>query len=185
MAAMEHAKKYVLVNPEMYRPSMPEKSLSDLDREIQATLNGNLPDDQKAKLYTLTLNKYKSHENSTKPPQPKLGLDSELADALPLAQQHKVKKLLRLIKDNPDVDWSDKGELIYKQHLISQSHVADLFDDALATKRPVDGPVGWEEFDSVLESSKVPSTLAKRRKASTVKNRSSSRRRRPSKWITD
>lgn len=154
---MEHAKKYILVNPEMYKPTMPEKSLSQLDREIQATLNGGLPDDEKAKLYTLTLKKYKMHDGSTKP-KPKIDLETELADTLPSSHQYKVKKLLRLVKDNPDIDWSDKGELIYKQSLVPQSHVTDLFGDALAAKRPVEGPIGWEEFDEVLESSKVPST---------------------------
>jgi len=173
---MDHAKKYVLVDPQMYRPSMPEKSLSGLDHEIQATLNGDLPDDQKAKLYMITLKKYRAHDGSTKPAEPKIDLDSELADSLPPTQQYKAKKLLRLIRDNPDIDWSDKGELIYKQSLVPQSHVADLFGDALSTKRPVEGPIGWEEFDEVLNFSKAPSTLASRR--------TPKRRGRPAKkWI--
>ena len=74
-----------------------------------------------------------------------------------------MKKLWRLVKDNPDIDWSDKGELIYKQNLIPNSHVSDLFSDALSTKRPVQGPAGWEEFGDVLDTSEVPTTLAKRR----------------------
>lgn len=171
---MEHAKKYMLVSPEMYRPSMPEKSLSNLDREMQTILNGDLPDDQKVKMYALTLKKYKTHENNTRP-KPKVNLIDELADSLPPSQQYKAKKLLRLVKDNPDIDWSDKGELIYKQSVIPQSHVSDLFGDALTTKRPVEGPVGWEAFDEVLDSSKVSTTLAKRRKS--VKQRIT-------KWIT-
>jgi len=168
---MEHAKKYMLVTPEMYRPSMPEKSLSNLDREIQSTLNSDLPDDQKAKMYAITLKKYKTHDNNTRP-KPKINLVDELADSLPPSQQYKAKKLLRFVKDNPDIDWTDNGELVYKQTVIPQSHVSDLFGDALATKRPVDGPIRWEEFNNVLDSSKVPSTLAKRRKKV-----------RPKKWI--
>ena len=155
---------------------MPEKSLSGLDREIQATLNGDLPDDQKAKLYTLALNRFRAHDGNTKPPMPKINLDDELADSLPPTQQYKAKKLLRLIRDNPDIDWSDKGELIYKQSLVPQSHVADLFGDALSTKRPVEGPIGWEEFGEVLDTSKVPSSVATRR--------TPKRRGRPAKkWI--
>lgn len=161
---MEHAKKYMLVDPQMYRPSLPEKSLSRLDQDIQSTLNGDLPDDQKVKLYMSTLKKYRTQDGNTKQPEPKLNLDNELTDTLPSTQQYKAKKLLRLIRDNPDIDWSDKGELIYKQTLIPESHIADLFGDIIATKRPAEGPAGWEEFDEVLESSKVPSTLAKRRK---------------------
>src|SRR3954465_2863248 len=65
------------------------------------------------------------------------------------------QKLSRLIKDNPDVDLSDKGELIYKQHLISQSHVADLFDDALATKRPVDEESRHQKEKRMLQTLKL------------------------------
>jgi len=172
---MEHAKKYMLVDPQMYRPSMPEKSLGNLDSEIRATLNGDLPDDQKAKQYMLTLKKFRVHENSTKPTKPKPAITDELVGSLPPNQQYKAKKLLRLIRDNPDIDWSDKGELIYKQSLIPKSHVADLFADSLSTKKPTeDIPAGWEQFDEVLESSQVPATLARRR---------SKRRRSGKKWI--
>ena len=156
---MDHAKKYVLVDPQMYRPSLPEKSLSGLDREIRAILDNDIPDDEKAKLYTQTLKKYKTYDNNTKTPEPKPEID--LSDTLPPSQQYKVKKLWRLVKDNPDIDWSNRGELIYRQRLIPNSHISDLFGDALATKRL--GVTGWEEFDDVLDSSKVPISLAKRR----------------------
>lgn len=162
---MEHAKKYVLVDPQMYRPSMPEKSLTALDLQIRDTLNSQLPDDEKAKLYVSALKRFKAYDNGTKlPAPPKLNLETEAVDSLPPTQQYKAKKLLRLIKDNPDIDWSDKGELIYKQTKIPKSNVSDLFGDALSAKRPVDGPIGWEAFDDVLDSSKVPPTLVKRRK---------------------
>src|SRR5437867_5708561 len=82
---------------------------------------------------------------------------------MPTTQQYKAKKLLRLIKDNPDIDWSDTGELIYKQSLIPKSHAADLFGDVFTSKRPADGPIGWEAFDEGLVSSRVPSNLVKRR----------------------
>ena len=174
---MEHAKKYVLVDPQVYRPFLPEKSLSILDHEIQATLNSGLPDDEKAKLYVSALKRFKAYDNSTKPPPPKLNLTTELADSLPPNQQYKAKKLLRLIKDNPDIDWSDKGELICKQSLIPKSHAADLFGDVFSAKKPVDGPLGWEAFDEGLDSSRVPADLVKRR---VVK-----RKRSKQKWTTN
>ena len=160
---MEHAKKYVLVDPQMYRPTMPEKSLGALDQVIQSTLNSDLPDDEKAKLYVSTLKRFKAYDKSAKPQPPKPNIESELAGAMPTTQQYKAKKLLRLIKDNPDIDWSDSGELIYKQSLIPKSHAADLFGDVFASKRAVDGPIGWEAFDEGLASSRVPSDFVKRR----------------------
>ena len=160
---MEHAKKYVLVDPQIYRPSMPEKSLSTLDTEIQTILNGDSPDDQKAMLYTLTLKKFKAFDNNSKAPDTKITVEDKLVGELPPNQQYKANKLLRLIRDNPDIEWSDKGELIYKQSLVPNSHITDIFDDVFAIKKPVEGPPGWEEFDDALDSSKVPTNLVKRR----------------------
>ena len=168
---MEHAKKFVLVDPQMYRPTMPEKSLSKLDSDIQSTLASELPDDEKAKMYIAALHRFKAHD--AKPPPPKINLENELAGTLPPNQQYKAKKLLRLIKDNPDIDWNDKGELIYKQTTIPKSHVVDLFGDALASTRPKEGAVGWESFDEGIAH--VPSTLVKKR----VPKRRAGR----SKWI--
>src|SRR6267154_2126436 len=160
---MEHAKKYVLVDPLMYRPTLSEKSLSTLDREIHATLNSQLPDDEKAKLYMSVLNRFKAHDK--KPQPPKLNLGDELTGALPPNQQYKAKKLVRLIKDNPDIDWSDKGELIYKQSLVPKSHVSDLFGDIFATQKPVDAPIGWEAFDEgVKEFPLIKRRLPKRKR---------------------
>ena len=164
---MDHAKKYVLIDPLMYRPSMPEKSLSELDKVIQSTLESQLPDDEKAKLYVSALKRFKAYESGMKPPPPKPNIESEIA--VPPNQQYKAKKLLRLIRDNPDIDWSDNGELIYKQSLIPNSHVSDLFNDALAAKRPAQGAVGWEQFDEGLE--RVPTDLVKKRVAKRKRGR--------------
>ena len=179
---MEHAKKYVLVDPLIHQQTLAASvkqssthaeqtviKLGELDNDIQTTLNSQLPDDEKAKLYMTALRKYKAYNK--KPTQPKLNLETELAGSLPPNQQHKAKKLLRLIKENPDIDWSDKGELIYRQTLVPKSHVSDLFVDAIADKKPVQGPIGWETFDSGLDA--VPSTLVKRRKLA-----------KKAKWIT-
>ena len=170
---MEHAKKYVLVDPLIHQQSLaaPLQQLStqseqtviklgQLDNDIQSTLNSHLPDDEKAKLYMTALRKYKAYNK--KPTQPKLNLETELGGSLPPNQQHKAKKLLRLIQENPDIDWSDKGELIYRQTLVPKSHVSDLFADALAAQRSVQGPIGWEAFNSGLDA--VPPSLVKRRK---------------------
>jgi hypothetical protein len=160
---MEHAKKFVLVDPRMYRPTMPDKRLSGLDQEIQSTLNSDMSDDQKVKIYLSTLAKYRAYEHNTKVPEVKNVVETELADSLPPNQQYKAKKLLRLIKDNPEIEWSDRGELIYKQTLYPKSHISDLAGDALAPKKPVRGSIAWEEFDDALDSSNVPTTLAPRR----------------------
>ena len=161
MDSSSSARKYVLVDPLMHRPTLPEKSLNELDRVIKSTLESQLPDDEKAKLYVSALKRFRAYEDSTKPPPPKIDLETELVKALPPHQQYKAVKLLRILKSNPDVDWNEKGELIYRQTKIPKSHISDLFGDALAAKRPVDGPIGWEAFDEGLVD--VPETLVKRR----------------------
>jgi len=66
---MEHAKKYVLVDPLMHQQTVPIQQqqqssaqseqtvikLGELDKDIQITLNSQLPDDEKAKLYMTAL----------------------------------------------------------------------------------------------------------------------------------
>ena len=160
---MQHAKKFVLVDPKMYRQTMPEKSLCTLDEEIEKTLNSDLPDDEKVKQYVSTLRKFKVYENP-KTVEPKTISEPDLLESLPPNQQYKAKRLLRLIKDNPDLEWSDDGELIYRQKLMRDSHVTDLFGDALAVKKQKERPKAWEEFNDILESSKVPQSLVKRTK---------------------
>ena len=67
---MDHTKKYVLVDPQMYRLSLPEKSISGLDLEIRTILDNDLADDQKAKMYSSVLKKYRTYDNSTRMPKP-------------------------------------------------------------------------------------------------------------------
>ena len=56
---MEHAKKYVLVDPVMYSRSQAAVSTptSKLDIEVRGILEGNEPDDVKAKHYGMVLKK--------------------------------------------------------------------------------------------------------------------------------
>ena len=88
---MEHAKKYVLLDPLMHQQTVPIQQqqssaqseqtvikLGELDKDIQITLNSQLPDDEKAKLYMTTLRKYKAYNK--KPAQPKLDLETERSE---------------------------------------------------------------------------------------------------------
>ena len=95
---MDHAKKYVLVDPAMYRPSAalpiaapiavsvaPIATPSSLDKEIQQTLDSQLPDDEKAKLYISTLRRYKAYNQ--KPAPTKVNLETELSGSLPPSEE--------------------------------------------------------------------------------------------------
>ena len=78
---------------------------------------------------------------------------------IPPSVRHKAKRILLLLKQNSEVDWNDKGELIYRQSTIFNSHMADLLANVLKTKTVRDPPIGWLEFAVALASSKVPKEL--------------------------
>jgi len=65
---MEHAKKFVLVDPRFVRPSMRDKTLSGLDADISNILESDASDEMKAKNYAATLSRFKHIYN---PPREK------------------------------------------------------------------------------------------------------------------
>ena len=99
---MEHAKKLNLVDPTVYenqrlqhqqqQQSIPQKTLSRMDKEIADTLIGDLPDDIKAKLYIATLKKYKAFDDnirseaaaSAAPSALREDLETQLVQTLPV-----------------------------------------------------------------------------------------------------
>ena len=151
---MQHAKKMMLVDPRFVRPTMRDKSLSALDTEIASTLESDEPDDEKAKRYISTLKKFKYHEELPVPPVKKIDkLESSVLDSMPPNQRYKAKRMLNLLRNNPEVDFNDKGELIYRQSSIPNSDIVDLIGDATRSKSSED-PVGWQEFAQSLKVSK-------------------------------
>jgi hypothetical protein len=147
---MNHAKKLVLIDPKMYRPSMRDKSLSAIDNDIETTLLSDLPDDEKAKRYMATLKRFKAYEEPKIEKSPVVDqLESNVLQSVPPNQAYKAKRLLQHIKRERDFDWTEDGEMIYKQTKIPNSNIVDLMNDALKTKS-TDLPVGWEEFATGL-----------------------------------
>jgi hypothetical protein len=154
---MNHAKKLMLIDPKMYRPSMRDKSLSAIDSDIEATLHSDLPDDEKAKRYAATLKRFKAYEEPKIEKPPVIDqLESNVLQSVPPNQAYKAKRLMQQIKREPNIDWSKEGELIYKQTKIPNSSIVDLMSDVLKTKS-TDLPIGWEEFASGL--AKAPQDL--------------------------
>ena len=157
---MEHTKKLLLVDPKLYRPSMREKTLSKLDEEIEQTLNGDLPDEQKVDLYLTSLKKYKHYSAvESKQPETKVDFETEVLQSTPTTQQYKAKRLLDHIKRNKDAEISKEGELIYKQQTLQGSRIVDLIGDVLQKSPGTDNPTGWKEFADALKSTNAPRDL--------------------------
>ena len=105
---MNNAKKLLLVDPS--RRTATENKLSKLDSEISTVLNGNMPDDEKAKLHMEALKDYRFYEM----PKPiRTDPEEEIIKKLPPIIQPHAKQLLERI--HPFVSWNDNGKLVHKQ----------------------------------------------------------------------
>lgn len=156
---MEHAKKLMLVDPRLYRPTTKERTLTKLDTDIESTLNSDLPDDEKAKRYLETLHKFRAIDDfndSSKQLEKRNDIETEVIDSVPSTQQYKAKRLMNYFKKVPDIEWSEKGELIYRQHIIPNSHIIDLVSDILKKKTVGKNPEGWQEIVNILREANVP-----------------------------
>lgn len=164
---MDFAKKMLLVDParlaamttdspikDIYRPSIVDKQLSGLDKEISNTLNSSLPDDEKAKRYMIALRNYRVFD-----PKPvKIDeTEQEILGSVPPELKPKAKKILKQIK--PHVRWSDKGEIASDKELIPDSDMGELLTSALQHDNIRSRPKGFKEFADVLKRSYTPHDL--------------------------
>ncbi len=169
---MEQAKKMVLVDCRVFeklQESMREKTLNKLDSNIEEVLRRDLPDDEKAKIYSASLNKYlalkdepvnlpSSSSSSSPPPLQKLFQESDILQSVPMNMRGKASKLVEHISRNPSIGWSDRGELIYNDRVVPDSHAVDLVNDLLRKKNAKE-PVGWDVLARALKESNVPRRL--------------------------
>ena len=174
---MQNAKKFVLLDQTTYdkrtsrelnfptdMPSAPsasvggEKQLTQFEHEMRSVLDSNEPDDVKAKLYTQALNKLKTlTQPSTRGGESSTNYvvtDEEILESVPPTVRHKARRLLRFVRDFTSMNWSDRGELVYKQATVPNSNIIELVNDVLRQKSS-DRAVGWREFASGLGSASV------------------------------
>jgi hypothetical protein len=127
--------------------------ISQLDNEVRDILNGDEPDDIKAKRYAMIIKKFRVPE-PTRERVDKID-DAEILESVSPAIRYKAKRLIRIIKEIPELEWNERGELIHRQSTIQGSNIVELFADVLKAKRVgEDRPDGWEEFPEGLATSK-------------------------------
>jgi len=174
---MEHAKKMVLVEPrqiEKYKETPLDKVLSKLDGQIYDILHKDIPDDEKAKLYSASLNRYldinkptfltkfESTVKESKDSEPaNVGddVESTVLEMIPKTLRSRTLQLLKHIKNNPDISWSGKGELILKNTVVPKSHAIDLLNDLVRKRVSTPAPTGWKQLADVLKEQNVPREL--------------------------
>ncbi len=155
---MEHAKKMMLVDPRLYRPTIQDKTLSSLDSQIGQTLNNDMSDDLKVKRYLEALNKYRAYE-APKTIEATQDFESRVVDSVPISQQYKARRLMDYLKRDPDIKLSDKGQLIYRQSLMPNSNIVDIMSDILKKNTVGENPFGWEQVLNSLSNQNVPQEL--------------------------
>ena len=183
---MEHTKKMILVETrqiEKLKESMLDKTLSKLDGEIYDILHRNIADDEKAKLYSNSLSRYlnidkpsvvtttfKSEdavastdtvaiEKASESVKDSKNVESLVLETVPKKWKSQASRLLTHIKNNPDVTWSEKGELVLKNTTIPKTHAVDLVNDLLRKRTSTPSPSGWKQLANALKDYNIPHEL--------------------------
>ena len=146
---------------------------------MQAVLNHtDIPEERKVELYNQILQCYLTYKSKIEPPivqvlqsKPKPSEElleqtndknESLIDEIIASAPQKLKKrahlLLKRLKQDPHLDWNEKGELIHKGRTIENTHINDLVQGILR-KRKRHTPYGWKMFADALKESNVPQDL--------------------------
>ena len=166
-----------------HRPQgMLEEKLCQLDQSMQHILDRqDVSQEEKLKLYHQNLQKYLLYKNKAEPVTVKVigepvllepqtvappaveeetqeSMEAEIIQSAPKHLRHKASVLLRRLKQDDNIAWNAKGELVYKGDVIPNTHIHDLVQDVLR-KRKTHVPVGWQTFARALRESNVPQDL--------------------------
>ena len=151
------------------------KVMDTLDKKMESKLEReDLSTDERLKLYDQSFTRYLNvHDDyrprpvvskvSTSPPavietETKDAIEEEILESVPKTMKTKAELLVRKMKADPSISWSEKGELKYKGETVRGSNVVDLVNDVLR-KRKYFNPQGWETFGEALREANVPQDL--------------------------
>lgn len=185
---MEFTRKFVLVPNDHLSKHLPtEENLSELDKEMNIILkNRNITDDEKVKLYMQVLQKklhiydhnndlIKDQETTYNLPvddsqEPINNLPSEnqkeavedlILQSTPKNFKTNTRNILNYLKTSKNViDWTSKGELIYKSKIIKNSNVLDLIKFMQIPSKQHD-LIGKYEFQQALKEINLPISFIK------------------------
>jgi hypothetical protein len=173
---MLHAKKMALVEPKLLEAlnSTPKTQdpvvtkMSDLDREMRIALEKPGDVAQKVQAYNQILQRFLVHQQThertpiqvqLKSPPPEDNVDTVEEDviaSLPKSYQSKGQYLLTRLRNDPHVQWNNRGEIILDGKMVSGSNLADLVNDILRNRKNAPDPVGWSEFANHLHKMNLP-----------------------------
>ena len=151
------------------------KVMDTLDKKMESILEReDLSTDERLKLYDQSFTRYLNvHDDysprpvvskvSASPPavietETKNAIEEEILESVPKTMKTKAELLVWKMKEDPNIAWSEKGELKYKGETVRGSNVVDLVNDVLR-KRKYFNPQGWETFGEALLEANVPQDL--------------------------
>jgi len=166
--------------PKVVQPELGaiEVTLHGLQHGLQQLLqNHDLPPDDKMKLYSNFLQQYLTmrrkqrgvymHPSGVSLKVPVVEekkeesiqrIEAQVVDAVPKPLQKYARLLLDRVKEEPELGWNERGELVVEQQVVPQSNIIDLIGDLLR-KRKNFNPPGWRELSRKLYESNVPQNL--------------------------
>ena len=183
------AKEMILVEPSalLFKtsnvPDILEENISNMDREMKRVLDmDKISDYDKARLYEQTLQKYLNSVNKVKEkniiPQSitqttKVGelttndetdfkrkkFEVSILNSLPKTLREKGRLLLDHLKERTNLSWNEMGEIILNDNKVSNSHISDLLNEALRSRKYSDAPRGWDKFAYELSRTNIPLEL--------------------------
>ncbi len=163
------------------RPTIVESALNNLDQEMQDILSRtDISSEDKLDQYNKTLHKYLMYDRKREPMKIQLvqnkdtietpmadavehveeknDIEEEIIEAAPKMLQNKARLLLKRLRKDPNINWNSRGELIYKGGVVSHSHINDLIQDVLRSRKH-HVPNGWQTFATALKESNIPQDL--------------------------
>jgi hypothetical protein len=83
-----------------------------------------------------------------------------ISDTVPQRYRKRIESILNYITRDPrrTLHWNEKGQLIYKDSTVSDSHITDLLKDSQFEHKGY-APVGYVEFYKGLKEINLPVTL--------------------------
>lgn len=163
-------------------------NMSVLDTEMRHVLDSDQSDGVKVQAYNQILQRYlfqqTKHVDSSPQLRPKLFNDHregsnitslkvketkedikldpveiDLLDSIPKTFLNKAHLLMRRLRNHPDLQWNEKGEVTLKGQHFPASNLADLVNDVLRNRKNMPKPLAWREFASHLQDMNIPQEI--------------------------
>ena len=86
-------------------------------------------------------------------------VEKRVLESVPKTLKRKAQLLLDHVKDNLDMSWNERGELVYQGQTVEGTNMSDLVNDVLRQRKKSEDPRGWETFAQALKATNVPREL--------------------------